>query len=699
MNAALTIHFAPFFTPQALAAFTAVFIALALFALVCFRRSLPWRVFCAAGFLILFLNPTVIEEQREPVEDVAAVIIDRSISQGFGTRSKKTDEALAYIKEQLNGRDNLDVRYNESPARKTALEHETRLFETLDKTFADVPVQRRAGAILITDGQVHDMPAGEEDLLSYGPVHALLSGSRDDKDRRLAIIESPVYGIVGQTVRINYKVEDTDNIENGLATVITQVNDKKPVIDNVPVGTVQTMEITIDRAGQNVINMEASPVENEITLSNNRRPLIINGVRDRLKVLLVSGQPHAGGRTWRSFLTSDPGVDLVHFTILREPHKLDATPQNELSLIAFPFRELFEIKLYDFDLIIFDRYRLNRIMPRYYFSNIAKYVRQGGALMVASGPAFAGEDSIHETALSDVLPAYPVGEIYDRPYRPALTDTGHKHPVTLTLTGANNKQNDNKPAWGQWMRYIAVQPTQGHVLMTGAEDQPLLILNRVGEGRVAQLSSDHIWLWSRGYDGGGPHAELLRRIAHWLMKEPELEENALGVSVYKDKLIIEKRALDPKETIVTIEHPDGKREELTLTPDENGVLESRIQVDQLGIYSIDDGTQKRFAIVGELNPPELSDVITTEEKLEPAVRATQGGTIWLENNTNPAIRFVPKGRDYNGRNWIGLRQNNSYAVSGIEEKPLLPGWLYALMLMALSLAAWWFEGHKKSSAV
>ena len=98
----------------------------------------------------------------------------------------------------------------------------------------------------------------------------------------------------------------------------------------------------------------------------------INGVRDRLRVLLVSGEPHAGERTWRNLLKSDASVDLVHFTILRPPEKQDGVPVDELSLIAFPTRELFIEKIEDFDLIIFDRYRRRGILPSLYLENIAQ---------------------------------------------------------------------------------------------------------------------------------------------------------------------------------------------------------------------------------------------------------------------------------------------------------------------------------------
>ena len=96
--------------------------------------------------------------------------------------------------------------------------------------------------------------------------------------------------------------------------------------------------------------------------------------------------------------------------------------------------------------------------------------------------------------------------------------------------------------------------------MTGVNDRPLMILDRVGDGRVAQIMSDHIWLWARGYEGGGPHAELLRRIAHWLMKEPELEENDLRANVRGNMIEILRRSLEADSRAAEVTAPSGARQ-------------------------------------------------------------------------------------------------------------------------------------------
>ena len=691
-TAALTIHFAPIVPEVTLWLITAFALAFLLLSAALFRAGMITRTLCVTGFLLVFLNPSLVEEQREPVNDVAVIVADRSPSQKTGDREARMDKTLAYLREELSAQKGLEVRVIDAPIGDAATARETKLFEALDQSLADIPVARRSGVILLTDGQVHDVPTRRETIKDYGPVHTLLTGRKNERDRQLILTEAPAYGIVGQEVTVRYRVEDPSAQDDEFSTVSIKQDNTPGKIDLVPINEDRTLQVKVNHAGQNIVYIDASGTDGELTLANNKAPLIINGVRDRLKVLLVSGQPHAGGRTWRNLLTSDPGVDLVHFTILREPEKLDMTPHTELSLIAFPFRELFEVKLYDFDLIIFDRYGLNRILPNFYFGNIAEYVRKGGALLEASGPAFAGPESIYTTALQDILPGQPTGAVFNNSFRPHLTDVGKRHPVTQDLSWPGS--TDDVPGWGSWLRQVGVTPKSGQTVMSGYNNMPLLLLDRVGEGRVAQLASDQIWLWSRGYESGGPQTELLRRLAHWLMKEPELEENALFVQLDDNTMLVRRRSLHEVPMDITMTAPDGKTETVTLTPQKNGMLEATIQATQLGIYTFDDGMQERFALVGDMNPPELRGVRTTDELLKPVALQSNGTVQWLVDNATPDIRFINNGKVFGGHNWIGLKSNNSYQVTGVKDTPFLPDWVYVLLLMGLVAGSWWLEGRR-----
>ena len=326
----------------------------------------------------------------------------------------------------------------------------------------------------------------------------------------------------------------------------------------------------------------------------------IDGVRDKLRVLLVSGEPHAGERTWRNLLKSDATVDLVHFTILRPPEKQDGTPINELSLIAFPTRELFQQKINEFHLIIFDRYARQGVLPMIYFDNIARYVRDGGAVLVAAGPDYASPTSIWRTPLDVVLPAEPSGRTTEVPFHARLTDLGKRHPVTRGLEGAES----DPPHWSRWFRLVDARTEKGTPVMQGPDNKPLLLLSREGEGRVALLLSDHIWLWARGYEGGGPHLDLLRRLSHWLMKQPDLEEEALRLAVRGRDLEIRRQTMADEVAQVTLTTPSGQTRTLTLDKAEPGVWKAVTPANELGLWRATDGKLTALVNVGPANPRE-----------------------------------------------------------------------------------------------
>ncbi len=689
-----TLHFTPYLDTVWIALIAVIGLGLLVASAFIYRRGLMLRVIAYIAFTLALLNPSLLREERNYVKDVAVIVVDRSTSQTMQQRTQTTNNVLEYLKSEINDSGQFELRVIEAP-KNALLTNRTDLFDALDQSLSDVPKKRRAGVIFITDGQVHDVPKIADEFDAYGPVHVILSGKKNEKDRQIVIENAPAYGLVGKNITIKYKVDDTRNIGASNAEVTLTLHNGEQRTYYVPVNKTQSVSVPLDHAGQNVFSIEVEAVKDEISKANNKTAVIANGVRDRLKVLLVSGVPHAGERTWRNLLTGDPGVDLVHFTILREPQKFDYTPKNQLSLIAFPFQELFERKLYDFDLIIFDRYSVNNILPERYFQNITEYVQKGGAFLVSSGPSFATNRSVYDTPLGQILPARPTGTVNENKYVPKVTPLGHQHPVTKNLIWNNDVMSDDKdPTWGAWLRYIDITPLRGDVLMSAMNDKPLLILDRVGQGRVAQLSSDQIWLWSRGYNGGGPHAELLRRIVHWLMKEPELDERAMHVSVNKNVITIQKSAYGVQEEAVSMRDPEGDMEVITLKQNNKGVLEYKYNAQHLGIHAFEDtlGTRK-FAVVGDLNPPELRGIKTSEEKLSPLVEASRGTFIWASEEPTPKITSYASTRKYGGSDWLALKRNDDYTVSGIRDIPLLPEWVIFLILMSILIGVWWKEGQ------
>src|SRR5579863_7583289 len=665
-------------------------------------HGIAWRGIAVAMLLAILVNPSLVEEKRSPLRDVAVVIVDESPSQEIGDRRQATEAALTALTERLRHERDLDLRViRTGKPQPGSGDDGTKLFTALSRTMSDIPRQRLAAVIMITDGQVHDIPATEPAATAQelgAPLQVLLSGHPGERDRRLVVHQAPSFGLVGKEMQLTIRVEDLPEPKAGSAPAperqarLTWRKDGgAPHQLMVPVGRDVPLAIAIDHGGPNVLEFEVEAGPQELTLVNNRAVVVVNGVRDRLRVLLVSGEPHAGERVWRNILKSDPSVDLVHFTILRPPEKQDGTPIRELSLIAFPIRELFDVKLSEFDLIIFDRYSRRGIIPQAYIENVASYVRNGGAFLEAAGPNFGTPMSLFRTPLGEILPTEPTGNVDEEGFKPELTALGRRHPVTEDLPGAGKP--GEAPSWGRWFRQVDARVHKGTTIMSGDHGEPLLVLDRVGKGRVAQLLSDQMWLWARGFEGGGPQAELLRRLAYWLMKEPDLEENDLRAAIEGDHLVVTRQSLEPDDRPVTVTAPDGTSTSLALTPATGGRSTGSLAIEQMGLYRVSDGTRTALAAAGPLNPVEFADVRTTAEKLGPVARASGGGVFWVGDGAMPEIRRVSPGRTASGHNWMGIRENGDYLVTGFSEVPLFPALAALLLAMGLLLAAWRREGR------
>ncbi len=642
-----------------------------------------WRLVPLAAILLTLANPRLTQEDATAQDDVAVVMVDDSASMGVGDRRQQSERGLADLLERFKALPHLTVRVEHyRPA--AGRDEGTRLFAALDHALADVPRRRLAGVVMITDGQVHDIP-GKPDL--GAPLHMLLAGRPGERDRRLVIEKAPGFGIVGASATLSFRIEDPG--QTGSADVVIRRDGGNASHVSVPLNRSTPVEVPVEHAGPNIVELEAAAAPGELTLVNNRAAVSISGVRDRLRVLLISGEPHAGERTWRNLLKADPSVDLVHFTILRPPEKDDRTPLRELALISFPVRELFEEKLHGFDLIIFDRYRRRTVLPPAYYQNIVNYVKGGGALLVAAGPEFTKPDSPYNTPLAEILPAALDGRVIEEPFLPQLTDVGRRHPVTADLMGSES----DPPHWGRWLRVIASQPkADGVTVMQGAQDMPLLVLDRVGEGRVAQLMSDTVWLWARGWDGGGPQVELTRRLAHWLMKEPELEEEQLTAEIRGDRMHVQRRSLSKGDVDVTVTAPDGTERKLHLTDQNDGRGIADMAVDQPGLWRVGDGRHVALSGAGLLNPVEMAELRATPDKMKPVIEASGGGWQWIADGV-PDLRLVSPQARTAGAGWFGFRANGDKIVTAVRDTPLLPDWLLLVLSFGGVLFAWWREGR------
>ena len=692
----------------------AALIALALIAVLFFRRTrgAALRALALAALVAALANPSFRQEEREGLNNIAVVLVDESTSQTIAGRPAQTAAIRADLEEKLKRIPGLEVKWIEASRPTGDRASGTHLFTDLNRALAEIAPDRLAGVIMITDGQVHDIPASVAALGFNAPIHALITGRPDEFDRRIEVITAPKFGIVNGPPRdIEVAVRETGKSGQASRQVNLRVRSEGRPDETVrtEIDTRTRIAMPFPTAGQNIVEIELDPVPGELTHLNNRVVIAAEGVRENLRVLLVSGEPHAGERVWRNLLKSDAAVDLVHFTILRPPDKQDGTPIHQLSLIAFPTRELFSEKITNFDLIIFDRYQNRGILPPIYYDNIARYVSNGGALLVASGDDFAQAASLFRTALAPVLPASPSGRVIEQPFKARVTTEGLKHPVTRNLPGL--REPNQEPDWGRWFRQVETNVIRGRTLMSGVEERPLLVLDRVGRGRVALMLSDHAWLWARGYDGGGPHTDLLRRTAHWLMKEPDLEEERLLADARGLKLTIERRSMEQDVPPVSVQSPGGETSEVRLERAADGVWRTTIDVRQPGLYKMqtngpppDRRMLTAVAHAGLEDAREMSEVTATDAKLKPLISATGGGTFWTRGGgllssasdtavEVPRVSLLANARVLAGSGWMGLKDREAYVTRGVRITPMFTGLLALAALLAFLTLAWWREGR------
>ncbi len=664
------------------------------------KRGSVLRLLALAALVLALANPVMVEEQREPIKSIVGVVVDRSPSQNYGTRTRDTDDALNALKEEFKKHPEYEPRFIEAASQSDmAVGTETKLFTPLNQAIADVPPALYAGTVLITDGQVHDIASVSGSVVNEKPINALITGQPDEFDREIKFVEPPRFGITNKKANISVLVNDKGRSTSSdkTATVSIKVNGDAVGQYNVTLGTPYPIELTIPHAGKNIIEAATEPLEGELTTANNETVTVIEGIRQNLRVLLVSGEPHNGERTWRDLLKSDASIDLVHFTILRPPEKSDNTPLNQLSLIVFPTTELFVDKINDFDLVIFDRYQHYDVLPLIYYDYVAEYVKNGGALLMATGPEFAGDTSLAQTPLISVLPTLPSGEIIEKPFRPSLTKDGMRHPVTRDL----ETKTMNSGNWGRWMRQITVGDTsKSTVVMNGADNRPLMLLSHIGKGRVGMLLSDEGWLWARGFEGGGPYAALYRRMAHWLMKEPDLEEEALTASSNGNNLTIRRQTMADKPETATVTSPSGKTQTVTLEKQQEGVFVANLPTNEVGLFKITNGDKLALAHIGPMNSPEYAELISTEEKLTPVVSSSGGHITRLHAKASEKIsmpEITPIDNSARTKNikadTIALLKADQTRLVNTVQYSIYTGLLALFVCLLLLSGMWYKEGH------
>lgn len=644
--------------------------------------SLIGRLAALVCAIAALFDPRVMVETKQALPDIALIVADDSASQSIADRASQAAEAQKVLEARLGKLTDIDTRIVHAGAGQP-LSQGTRLFDAINQALSDVPADRLGAIFLLTDGVVHDVPA---DLGKHWgvPIHVLLTGHPHQSDRRIDIIDQPDFALVGQSAHIRFRVV-ADGEPPGPYPVTIEVDGVPMIQDSMPTDREMGVDIPIRHAGQTIVDIAVAAGPHEVSLTNNHRVLGLSGVRDRLKVLLLSGSPHVGERVWRSLLKSDPAVDLIHFTILRSPDKEDPTPLSELSLINFPVRELFEDKLPDFDLVVLDRYR-GANLPQAYLDRLADYVKGGGALLLAAGPEFGDPQSnLSETQLGALLPQ-SLGPAQSTPFRPMLSAIGRRHPVTSVLA-------DQEDHWGRWLRLDPAKVTNGSVVLQTPDGQPVMVLDHVGEGRLGVFLSDSAWLWARGWEGGGPYRILLRRLAHWLMKEPDLEEERLWARLDNNRLTVNRQSLDPIPPPVVVTSPQETTTTLSLTDHGNGLQTADMPATTSGLWRVSDGKNQAVAIDGDPSPLEMNEIVATARHLQPVAQATQGWLGWIAEDGIPELRRTTMLDRPKGANWAGIVRRDTAVVTGLEQSSNWPS-LCLLAICAVFLGFSWIYESK-----
>ena len=293
-----SLTFAPLLPWPLLAVLAAVVVLVCALGLWRRARGILWRGAMLLLGILALANPVIVREQREPLGDIVSVLVDRTPSQTINERPQQLDTALEELRADLGSLEDVQVVETSVTGGKGG----TRLFEGLATSLAEIDRSRLAGVVVLSDGQVHDVPASLDRLGFDAPLHLLLTGEPDEQDRRLVVEQVPSYGMVDEPQELTLRVEELPEAGGEPVTVTLRQDGEVRERLTVTPGSVHRLPFELTRAGQTVLEVEAAAAPDEVTALNNRQVFFVNGVRDRLRVLLVSGQPYPGLRVWRNLL-------------------------------------------------------------------------------------------------------------------------------------------------------------------------------------------------------------------------------------------------------------------------------------------------------------------------------------------------------------------------------------------------------------
>ena len=705
------LTFSPIISYWYIFSFMILFFVFTLYSIINSASGIIYRVLIFITLLIMISQPSLKIEKRKIEKDIITLVIDKTDSQKITDRDKKVEEVYENILNKISRFKSLDIlevliekgettiqfgsaeniKNKKLPKKKLKNNepNKSNILSILENNINKIPSKRLSAILILTDGQIHDINKNNLFDKYDVPIYFLLVGNKKINDKRLSIISKPEFGYLDEESEIIINLKDflkSNEIKTKL--LIEQKNSKREI--QVVNGADTSIKINSLEPGENIIKISSKIRPNELSTINNSKIVKITGIRKQLRVLLISGAPYNGTRVWRNFLKSDPSVELVHMTVLRPPTKNDNTPVNELSLIPFPTKELFEKKLNKFQLVIFDNFMGKNVLNPIYFQNILNFVDEGGAILEITGPSYNSNSSLFRTEIGKILPGIPSGKVLVGEYKPRLTEIGKNHPVTKNLFS----DMKNYGSWYQ-MNKIDELDDESITLLSGLNNKPLLVIKKVNKGRIAQIYSKNIWLWTKtGNDDGGPYNKLIKNLAHWLMKEPSLEDSKLKVAPQiEKKLLITKNFLkEPKlmEIKITITTPEGNRIEKKLKKIKNNNYSEIFEYQEEGLYVISDLNNQVFVDTTSENNLELNEIHLTDEYLQSTEFSNIfSKSLWINDNLVPKFKEArvldKRNKD---KNVFFFLRNNNFTIEGFENKQLLNPVLYFLILTILLYMCW-----------
>ncbi len=545
----------------------------------------------SAGFLLisLALNPTYTERREHPGIQDLAILLDTSPSMGLpgqGGKGNRLEEAreilfsgakplFPSLAEKFRVRvytfgESLEEVKVESSWPGAAQERKGNLTAALE-TLA----RQNCPVILLSDGNFR---WAEDPELSLPLLVIPVGDPGSHRDILIQEVKAPPMAFRGREVAVDVAVKSYGYPDLTIPVLLKE-GDKLIQAKNIrlPGGTAEgtvSFPLTLEELGHHSFNVSVPLQAQESIPTNNSLPFSLQVVRDKIRVLLISGTPSLNFRFMRLALKNDPTIDLLSFVILRTPTDIMNVPLNEQSLIPFPVDTLFSSELRNFDLLIFENFLYSLYLRPAHLERVREFVKEGGGLAMIGGPNFVEGRGYGGSPIDEILPTQFAGkESYRRDSLSGvrLTRAGRVHPVMRF--GPEEKENSD--LWQEMpsLNGLNLLETKGmgRVLLesTGGGLRPVLISGTYGRGRVLVLATDESWKWYMGTvargEGNWAYLRFMERLVRWLTQDPGLEAvqihfaERMGIRGQRQELKIRWREADSPLSGMTVSvlSPEG----------------------------------------------------------------------------------------------------------------------------------------------